>query len=110
MKTSSAKSKGRMLQRWVVEKILETLPPFEEDDCRSTSMGAGGEDVQLSPALRVLLPYSFECKNQEKLNVWQAYKQAEENCKGYEPVVVIKRNRQKPLLVIDADYFIKMHK
>ena len=33
--------------------------------------------------------------------MYEIYAQAEQNCKGYEPVVVIKRNRQKPLVLVD---------
>ena len=28
---------------------------------------------------RKLIPYAFECKNQEKLNIWSSLEQAEEN-------------------------------
>lgn len=73
-------------------------------------MGAGGEDVIMARAAREKFPYSIECKNQEKLNVWSAYDQAESNSGDYEPLVVIKRNRQKPLVVLDAEYFMKLHK
>ena len=38
---------------------------------------------------------SVECNNQEKVNVWESYKQAEDNSKDYEPVGVIKRNNAK---------------
>ena len=77
MKTQSAKAKGRKLQQWVRDLILETWNELEPDDVRSTSMGAGGEDLQLSPAARRKFGYSVECKNVEKLNVWSAYEQAE---------------------------------
>ena len=73
-------------------------------------MGAGGEDVIMARAAREKFPYSIECKNQEKLNVWSAYDQAESNSGDYEPLVVIKRNRQKPLVVLDAEYFFQLHK
>ena len=33
-----------------------------------------------------------------------------QNSGDYEPLVVIKRNRQKALVVLDAEAFIKMHK
>ena len=72
MKTQSAKAKGRKLQQWVRDLILETWNELEPDDVRSTSMGAGGEDLQLSPAARRKFGYSVECKNVEKLNVWGA--------------------------------------
>ena len=41
--------------------------------------------------------------------VWKAYEQAEENSGDYEPIVVITRNNTKPLVLIDADYFVKLH-
>ena len=59
---------------------------------------------------RETFPYSIECKNQEKINLWESYKQATENSGKYEPVVFIKRNNHKPLVVVDADYFINLHK
>ena len=108
MKTSSAKAKGRNLQKKVRELLIEHLG-VDPEDIESRSMGAGGEDLIMAKAARNLFPYSIECKNQEALNIWKAYKQAEENCKGYEPVVVIKKNRKKPLVVIDAEYFVKLH-
>ena len=36
--------------------------------------------------------------------------QATENCKSYEPIVVMKKNRKKPLVVIDAEAFLRLHK
>jgi hypothetical protein len=36
--------------------------------------------------------------------------QAESNCKSYEPLVVIKKNGKKPLAVVDAEYFVELHK
>ncbi len=101
MKTSSAKAKGRRFQQWVRDQLIETLSVHPED-VESRSMGAGGEDLIMARAAREKFPYSIECKNQEAVNVWKAYEQASTNCKGYEPLVVIKRNRSKPLVVVDA--------
>tara|TARA_Y100000033_G_scaffold46489_1_gene51010 strand:+ start:605 stop:946 length:342 start_codon:yes stop_codon:yes gene_type:complete len=108
MKTSSAKAKGRNLQKWVVSKLIEHLQ-LDEEDLESRPMGSSGEDIIMGKLSRQKFPYSVECKNQEKVNVWSAYEQAESNSKGYEPVVVIKKNRKKPLVVIDAEYFVKLH-
>lgn len=71
-------------------------------------MGAGGEDVLLSPAARKLFPYSVECKNLSKIAVYNYYTQAETNSGKYEPLVVIKQNRSKPLAVIDLDHFMEL--
>ena len=109
MKSRSAKNKGKRLQNKVRDLILEKFNTLEDDDVRSTTMGDSGEDVLLSPAARKLFPFSVECKNQEKLNIWESYKQASDNAGKYEPIVVIKRNNQKPLVLIDAEYFVRLH-
>ena len=108
MKTQSAKAKGRRLQQWVRDQLIEELDVHPED-IESRSMGAGGEDLIMARAAREKFPYSVECKNQEKLNVWESYSQATENSGGYEPIVVIKRNNHKPLVVVDAEYFVRLH-
>ena len=109
MRTQSKKAKGRRLQQWVRDLLIEKLEVHPED-IESRSMGAGGEDLIMARAAREKFPMSVECKNQEKVNVWESYKQAEDNSKDYEPVVVIKRNNSKPLVLVDAEYFVSMFK
>ena len=110
MKPQSAKAKGRNLQKWVRDLILESFPQLEPDDVRSTSMGASGEDCLLSPAARKLFPFSVECKNVERLNVYEAYEQAASNAGDHEPLLIMKKNRKKPLVVLDAETFIQIIK
>ena len=78
MKTQSAKAKGRRLQQWVRNQLIEQLDVHPED-IESRSMGAGGEDLIMARAARQKFPYSIECKNVEKLNIWEAYAQATAN-------------------------------
>ena len=108
MNPQSAKAKGRKFQQQVRDLLLENAPELEPDDIRSTSMGCGGEDLQFSPAARRRYGISIECKNQEKLNVWSAFEQAEANSGNHEPVLFMKKNRKKPVVVIDAEYFISL--
>lgn len=108
IRPQSAKAKGRKLQQAVRDSILDYFPTLEADDVRSTSMGAGGEDVQLSPAARKLFPYSVECKNLAKIAVFNYYEQSRTNAGNYEPLVVIKQNRSKPLAVVDLDHFMNL--
>ena len=109
MKTQSAKAKGRKLQQWVRDQIIEQLEVHPED-IESRSMGAGGEDLIMARAARERFPFSVECKNVEKLNVWDAYEQAKSNSNDYEPIVIMKKNQKKPLVVVDADFFISLFK
>ena len=110
MKPQSAKAKGRKFQQQIRDLLLEHAPELEPDDIRSTSMGCGGEDLQFSPAARRTYGISVECKAQERLNVWDAYDQAAANAGGHEPVLFMKKNRKKPLVVMDAESFVKLLK
>ena len=109
MKTQSAKAKGRRLQQWFRDQLIESLD-IHPEDIESRSMGAGGEDLIMARAAREKFPLSIECKNQEKVNVWKAYQQCDMNAKDYEPLVIIKKNNFKPLAVVDLEHFIKLHK
>ena len=51
MKTQSAKAKGRKLQQWVRDQIIEQLEVHPED-IESRSMGAGGEDLIMARAMQ----------------------------------------------------------
>ena len=108
MKTQSAKAKGRRLQQWFRDLLIEKLD-IHPEDIESSSMGAGGDDLIMARAAREKFPYSIECKNQESVNLWKSYEQAQENSKDYEPVVILKRNNTKPLVLVDAEYFVKLH-
>ncbi len=102
MRPQSAKAKGRRLQQEVRDAILATFPELEPDDVRSTSMGASGADLLLSPAARKLFPFYVEAKNVENLNIHKAIAQAREGNTlamaraGYgvvvAPLVVFRRN------------------
>ena len=104
MLTSSAKAKGRRLQQWMRSLLIEKLD-IHPEDLESRSMGASGDDVVMARAAREKFPFSIECKNVEKLNVWAAYEQACANAGNYTPIVVMKKNNHKPLVVIDAVEF-----
>jgi len=110
----SSKAKGRRLQNYVRETLRQIfieqwtkLPRLEDDDIKSQTMGMTGEDIVLSPAAKKIIPYSFECKNVEKLNIWNALEQAETNCDGRTPVVVFKRNRSKTYVAIEYKEWLK---
>jgi hypothetical protein len=107
MKTSSAKQKGRRLQQWVRDKMYQYCHNLRPGDVESTSMGAGGEDVKLSPHARDFFPIQIECKSYAKFSVYDIYQQA---CSHgtFEPVAIIKQNNSKPLAIVDADYFFRM--
>lgn len=70
-------------------------------------MGASGEDVQLSSAARSVFPFQVECKNRKAIAVFKDYEQAQTH--GLvEPLVVLKQNNSKPLVLVDAEYFFNL--
>lgn len=108
MKISSAKQKGRSLQKTVAWH-LQLIFHLSENDVRSTPMGTSGSDVMLSDKALEVFPYDIECKNQERLNVWESYLQSTVRAKekkGLEPLLVIKKNHHKPLAVVDLEHFL----
>ena len=105
--TASRKAKGRRLQQWVRTQLIERLE-IDPEDIESRPMGSGGEDLIMARAAREKFPFSIEAKNQESGNVWKAYEQAQANAKAYEALVVLKKNQQKPLVVLDAEVFFDM--
>jgi hypothetical protein len=108
MKTSSAKAKGRLLQQWVAN-LIKSKFNLEDEDVRSTSMGAGGEDILFSPVAARRVGLSVECKSRDRIAVYSFYEQAKTNTPAErEAIVVIKQNRSSPLVVVDAEYFFNI--
>ena len=107
MKPASAKAKGRRLQDHVVARLRETHPTLEADDIKPAIMGERGVDIKLSPAARRLIPWSIECKNTQRLNIWSALAPATGNVTdGTRPAVVFSRNRTEVFIAVRLDDFL----
>jgi hypothetical protein len=107
MLPSSAKQKGRLLQQKIVKDLLALFPQLEPDDVKSTSMGAAGEDVQLSPAARKLFNYQVECKSKATSQLHTYYKQAKSHG-DREPIVLVKMDRDVVLAAVSWEHFQKL--
>jgi len=110
MNPKSVKAKGRKLQNLVRDVLRRSFPSLEEDDIKSQTMGMTGEDIVLSPAAKKAIPYSFECKNVERLQFWATVEQAESNCESRIPAIVVKKNNRNPYIAIPLDSFIDIIK
>lgn len=108
MKTSSAKAKGRRLQQKVAKRLQEWFG-FVAADCRSIPMGAQGCDIWLSSSAQEKFPFAMECKNVEKINIWEAWKQAKTHAlNGREieevyPLIVFSKNNEEVLVTLRLD-------
>jgi hypothetical protein len=111
MRPQSAKAKGRRLQQDVCKALIDrTGDVLKKDDVKSTSMGAPGEDVQFSPLARQLYPFSIECKNVEKINIWDAIKQAESQNRMYKPLVCFSKNGEEIYVTLKLKDFLDHYK
>jgi hypothetical protein len=109
MKTRSAKHKGKRLQAAVRDAIVQQFPHLANDDVQVTIGSEPGPDIKLSPRAQSVFPYSVECKNVERLNIWSALSQAEGNTEeGTTALLVFGRNRTEPHVAIKLTEFMKL--
>ncbi len=97
----SAKAKGRRFQQEIRDDLIRDLG-IHEGDILSTSMGAPGLDLYLSPAARGRFPFGVECKRQERLSIPAWWRQCTTNAEaeGLTPLLVFRQNRREPLAVL----------
>lgn len=108
MKTSSAKAKGRNLQNWLKQKIIE-IWNVKPGDVRTAIMGETGTDIKFGADLHEQYPYDFECKNQEVTKI--IYDMYEQRINGVRiPVLVVKKNHKPPLAIVSVEDFLRITK
>ncbi len=107
--TRAAKQKGRLGQNEIRDKLLEVFPEFEPDDIKSTTMGDGGEDIQLSPAARKKMPISIEVKRR-KSGMKMQYdwiEQAKRHGKGI-PVLFFRADRADWIVMVSLEHYMEL--
>ena len=107
---ASAKQKGRILQQYIGKKVAEYLDvKFGPDDpVASRPLGCNGTDIIIAKHLLKRFPFSIEAKNCEKWNFKAFIEQAKKNVlKDTSWALVIKRNHEKPIIVLDFDFFME---
>lgn len=108
MLVASKKDKSRRLQKWVAGAIRDIFPRLSIDDVKSTSMGVTGADVQLSSEAKKCFPYQVECKAREDIKgLYKMYQQAYDHG-DLEPLVFVRSNHKKTLVVLDAQHFFEL--
>jgi hypothetical protein len=114
IKTASAKSKGRELQKHICRRILHHFTWLKEGDVESRSMGAQGVDVMMSPLARQTLPLSIEAKKTKATPSRSELEQARSNTyKATAPCVVWCPHGcgyQKSMILFDLEEFLNWYK
>ncbi len=111
MKSKSCKAKGRRLQQWTCKRIsrLTGLEWGKDEQIASRESGQPGTDVRLTGDAADAFPWSCECKYQERWNMPAFIEQARKNrLPGTDWLLVLKRNRQDPVVMMDAEVFFDL--
>ena len=112
IKVSSAKAKGRELQKWAANEIskITNIKCGKDELIESREMGQSGADVKLIGEAQILFPFSVECKRSERINLSQFIEQAKANQKeNTDWLLVTRRSKEKAVVSIDAEIFFKLY-
>lgn len=91
MKPRSAKAKGKLLEKWLAERLRHTgLDPMARPEIGSGSGRFKGD-------IATKLPITFECKNTKNFQSKAYLAQAEKAAMGYQEAVVVWHPPMTPL-------------
>ena len=107
MKATGKKHKGARLERKVVKELVRSgLVPKAKRSFQSGAHWSYKSDIY-APGLN----FSIECKNQERVNLWKFWEQAESQRKPYSPPVLMVSGNYRPILcVMDLNDWIDLIK
>ena len=106
----NANQKGKRFERDVAKILNKKF----ETNVRRTPMSGGmsikGDIIDINPD-SVLFDYHFECKNQEKLNIWKALAQARADKPIRKiPLVVFTKNHERDYVALELEDFMNILK
>ena len=106
MKASHFRVKGANLERKVVKELVRSgLVPQAKRSFQSGAHWSYKSDIY-APGLN----FSIECKNQERIKLWDFWEQAESQRKPYSPPVLMVSSNYRPILaVMDLQDWINLN-
>ena len=108
--TNKSKKEGEKITKPSKSKDTGDLDILRPTDVTVAKTGENGCDVKLSKIAKRILPYQFECKYQERLSTLHRWFNQSRKHGRLEPMLVVKMNDKKPLLVMDLDHFFEIVK
>jgi Holliday junction resolvase len=106
----NANQKGKRFEREVAKLLNKKFNTNVRRTPMSGGMSIKGDIIDINPD-SVLYDYHFECKNQEKLNIWKALEQARsDRPMGKTPLVVFTKNFESNYVAIELDDFMNILK
>lgn len=106
MKATGKRQKGGRLERKFAQMIRETGL-----DDKASRMPLSGASWALPTDIHTTLPFSFECKNQERMNFWDWWEQAKSQERPMRPAVLVHSSNFRPIMVsLEAKVFLDLLK
>lgn len=101
---ASKKQKGNRLENRFAQLIRHTGL-----DDRATRMVMSGAVFGFETDIKTTLPFAFECKNQEKVKLWEFWEQAERGRTAIKPPVLVVSGNYRPILcILKAEDFLQV--
>jgi len=103
----NANQKGKRFELKIAKDLAKR---FKTDIKRTPNSGGLSFKGDILTTSGILSEYSWECKNQEKLNIWKALHQSENDAIGTmkSPVVVFTKNFEDDYIALKYDDFVNI--
>ena len=106
----NANKKGKRFELKVAKYLAEKLQANIKRTPNSGGLSMKG-DILCIDDNSILSEFNWECKNQEKLNIWKALEQSRNDCLGNAnklPVVCFTKNFERDYVALELDDFVNL--
>ena len=103
----NSQKKGKRFELQVA-KYLSKM--FNSKISRTPNSGGLSLKGDIMATQGILSEFNWECKNQEKLNIWKALEQSANDCIGShkQPLVVFTKNFEKDYVACEMETFVQL--
>ena len=103
----NANKKGKRFELQIAKYLSRE---FETEIRRTPNSGGLSIKGDIIATKGILSEFNWECKNQEKLNIWKALQQSKNDCIGTQkqPLVIFTKNFEKEYVALKLDDFVQL--
>ena len=103
----NANQKGKRFELKIAKDLAKK---FDSNIRRTPNSGGLSIKGDIMTTTGILSEYSWECKNQEKLNIWKALQQSQGDARGTLkiPLVVFTKNFESDYVALKYDDFVNL--
>jgi len=106
----SSQQKGKRFERQVAAEINKKFETSVKRTPNSGGLSIKGDIICIDDQ-SIISEFSWECKNQEKLNIWKALQQSKNDAPARTmPVVVFTKNHEKEYISLELEDFLNIIK